>query len=500
MALEQKQFLRLGQQLVMTPQLRQAIKILQVSRLELEHLVDQELGENPVLEEGLETTDEREEEKPRTEEELDARGNEENDWGEPVREATSEVEPDRGLKEIDWKDYLENYRNDWHGASATAADYDEDKRPALENTLVRAQSLTEYLLWQLRMNGMNAAEESATALLLGNMDKDGYLQLPIEEIAFQSSQDYELVERALDRIQALDPPGVGARDLRECLLLQLRGLGAGESVAARVVRDHLLLLESKRYDKIAKELDVTVEEVTEAANLIVTLEPKPGRNFGEGDVRYITPDVFVQKLGDEYVVILNEEGLPRLRVSSYYRRVLGSEDAGEAKRYIQEKMRAAQWLIKSIHQRQRTLWLVTSSIVRFQREFLEHGIAYLKPLVLKDVALDIAQDNDGKPMHESTVSRATANKYVHTPQGIFELKYFFTSSLNSRDGGDDVSAESVKDRIRDIIAKEDSHRPLSDQHIAKLLAKENIDIARRTVAKYREMMGILPSSKRRRVF
>jgi RNA polymerase sigma-54 factor len=331
------------------------------------------------------------------------------------------------------------------------------------------------------------------------------LQLPIEDIAFQSAQDYEVVEGALHHIQALDPPGVGARNLRECLLLQLRSRSEEDSVAARIVRDHLTLLESRRYDKIAKELEVSVDDVAEAANLIVTLEPKPGRNFGEGDVRYITPDVFVQKLGDEYVVILNEEGLPRLRVSSYYRSVLGSEGAGEAKRYIQEKMRAAQWLIKSIHQRQHTLWLVTRSIVRFQREFLDRGIAYLKPLVLKDVALDIAQDNvdsEGrpKPMHESTVSRATANKYVHTPQGIFELKYFFTSSLSSRDGGDEVSAESVKDRIRDLIAKEDVHRPFSDQHIAKLLAKENIDIARRTVAKYREMMGILPSSKRRQVF
>jgi len=494
MALEQRQFLRLGQQLVMTPQLRQAIKILQVSRLELEQLVDQELTENPVLEEGLEAAEETEQEKPRSEEKLEVAGNGEDDWEAPsARDTTTEIEPDKGMREIDWKDYLENYRNDWHGASATAADYDDDKRLALENTLVRAESLTEYLIWQLRMRELAPATASAATLLLGNMDKDGYLRLPIEEVAFQSGQDYEVVERALHAIQALDPPGVGARDLRECLLLQLRARGEADSIASAIVCGHLPLLESKRYDRIAKELEVDIENVAAAASLIGTLEPKPGRNFGEGDIRYITPDVFVHRVGDEYVVTLNEEGLPRLRVSSYYRRVLGAEGSGEAKRYIQEKMRAAQWLIKSIHQRQRTLFMVTSSIVKFQREFLDRGIAHLRPLVLKDVAMDIG-------MHESTVSRATANKYVHTPQGIFELKYFFTSSLSSRDGAEDVSAESVKDRIRDIIGGEDARHPLSDQHIARMLAKENIEIARRTVAKYREMMGILPSSKRRQVF
>ncbi len=493
MALETRLYQRLSQQLVMTPQLRQAIKILQVSRAELEQLVDEELAENPALEEGIETREEQED-SPRTEERLEATGKGEEEWAEvpAQRETTNELEPESGLNAIDWREYLDNYSNDWHGASATPADYEDDKRPSLESTLVRAQSLTEHLLWQLQMNQLDRQEESVTALLIGNMDKDGYLQLPIEDIAFQSGQDYEVVERALHRIQELDPPGVGARDLRECLLLQLRAQGEEDSLVGLIIRDYLPLLESKRFDKIAKELGVTVGEVVEAANNIATLEPKPGRNFGEGDVRYITPDVFVHNVGGEYVVTLNEEGLPRLRVSSYYRQVLGGAGGGEAKRYIQEKMRAAAWLIKSIQQRQRTLFMVTSSIVKFQREFLDKGIAQLKPLVLKDVALDIG-------MHESTVSRATANKYVHTPQGIFELKYFFTSSLRSGDG-DEVSAESVKDRIRVIIGEEDPRHPLSDQHIAQLLAGENIDIARRTVAKYRELMGILPSSKRRQVY
>jgi RNA polymerase sigma-54 factor len=496
MPLETRLVQKLGQQLVMTPQLRQAIKILQVSRAELEQLVDQELEENPVLEEDVEGREEQvaEEEAPRTEERLEEPAERDDEWPEavPQRETTNELEPENGLNGIDWNDYLTNYSNDWHGASATPADYDDEKRPSLESTLVRAQSLTDYLLWQLQMNALDEEEQAVTAMLIGNMDKDGYLQLPIEEIAFQSGKDFELVERALRRIHELDPPGVGARDLRECLCLQLRAQGLEDSLADRIVRDHLPLLEGKRFDKIAKELNVTVEEVVAAANTIATLEPKPGRNYGEGDVRYITPDVFVTKVGEEYVVTLNDEGLPRLRVSSYYRQVLGGADGGEAKRYIQEKMRAAAWLIKSIQQRQRTLFMVTSSIVKFQREFLDRGIAHLKPLVLKDVALDIG-------MHESTVSRATANKYVHTQQGIFELKFFFTSSLNKTDG-DEVSAESVKDRIRAIVTAEDSRRPLSDQHIAEILAKENVDIARRTVAKYREIMGILPSSKRRQVY
>ncbi len=493
MALEAKLYQKLSQQLVMTPQLRQAIKILQVSRAELETLIDEELAQNPVLEEGVEQSEEPEE-RPRTEEKLEGNGNEAEEWSEPreERETTNEVAPNDRLDGIDWKEYLDNYRNDWHGASATPADYDDEKRPALENTLVRSASLTEHLIWQLRMSGIDPIEESVAALMIGNMDKDGYLQVEVEDIAFQSGQDFDVVERTLRRIQDLDPPGVGARDLPECLLLQIRADGKEDSAAAKIVRDHLTLLESKRYDKIAKDLGVTIEEVVAAATYIATLEPKPGRNFGEGDIRYITPDVFVQKIGDELVITLNDEGLPRLRVSNFYRQVLGDTETTDAKRYIQEKMRAAAWLIKSIQQRQRTLYLVTQSIVRFQREFFERGVSHLKPLVLKDVAMDIG-------MHESTVSRATANKYVHTPQGTFELKYFFTSSLQGADG-EEVSAESVKERIREIIAKEDPQQPFSDQYIAKLLSTEQVTIARRTVAKYRGMMGVLPSSKRRQGF
>ena len=398
--------------------------------------------------------------------------------------------------EIDWKEFAENYGNDMHGSSGgTAPSDDDDRRPALENILVKRTLLPDHLMWQLRLSDLSNAEKEVGAILIGSLDKDGYLTVSLEEAAFLANvwPDTAIVERVLMRLQEFDPPGVAARTLSECLLVQLRQLGLAEdSLPARIVRNYLPMLESRRFDRLARELGAPMEQIAEATKIVSVLEPKPGRDFSESDTRYVTPDVHVHKLGEEYIVTLNEEGLPRLRVSSFYRRMLGANGAPEARGYIQEKMRAAAWLIKSIHQRQRTLYMVTSSIVKFQRDFLDRGVSQLRPLVLKDVANDIG-------MHESTVSRATAGKYVHTPQGTFELKYFFTSSLRSG-RGEDVSAESVKDKIRGIIAKEDAKKPLSDQYIAEMLGKEQIDIARRTVAKYRELMGILPSSKRKQVY
>jgi RNA polymerase sigma-54 factor len=399
----------------------------------------------------------------------------------PNEDAAPEVTAANALGEIDWKDYLDNYGNDFHSQPAGSSnDHDEDKRPALENTLVRTSSLVDHLMWQLRLSDLTEREQTIIGVLITNLDNDGYLRLPMEEAAFMADAELEETERLLRILQGFDPPGVAARSLSECLLLQLNQLGLGDSLAAVLVRDHLPALEGKRFDKL---------DIADAQRVIATLEPKPGRDYGDGDVRYVTPDVYIQKVGDELVVTLNDEGLPRLRVSQFYRRVLGQGESSEAKGYIQDKMRAAAWLIKSIHQRQRTLFMVTHSIIKFQREFFEHGVSHLKPLVLKDVANDIG-------MHESTVSRATANKYAHTPQGIYELKYFFTSSLRGADG-EDVSAESVRKKIKEIIGSEDPSSPFSDQSIAEKLAKDNIDIARRTVAKYRELMGILPSSKRR---
>ncbi|HUE39072.1 MAG TPA: RNA polymerase factor sigma-54 [Candidatus Binatia bacterium] len=486
MALEPKLFQKLSQQLVMTPQLRQAIKILQVSRTELESLIESELEENPILEEG-------QAEKPTLElDPIEPQVDGVMGEAEPAPEAPKAEENAKDLKEIDWGEYLENYGNEFHGSSYADNDPGDDRRPSLENVLSKTQGLLEYLEWQLRLSSFPPEEERLAALVIGNVDNDGYLGAGIEELAELAGVEPAAVEAVLRKVQEFDPPGVCARDLRECLLIQLRQLGAANSLAARIVRDHIDTLESRRVEKLARDLGATIEEVFEASKVIASLEPKPGRNYGEGEARYVTPDVFITKVSGEYVITLNDDGLPYLRVSHYYKRMLGADPSGEAKGYIQEKMRAASWLIKSIQQRQRTIYLVTQSIVKFQRDFFERGISGLKPLVLKDVANDIG-------MHESTVSRATSNKYVHTPQGTFELKFFFTSSLRAG-GGEDVSSESVKQRIRDIIQGEDARHPYSDQYIAALLGKENVDIARRTVAKYREMMGILPSSKRKQMF
>ena len=493
MALETKLYQKLTQQLVMTPQLRMAIKILQVGRLELEAMIVDEMAQNPVLEEVAETVEEPKietSEVPTVDGTTPASANDE--W-QPDAAAASDVNTASGLGEIDWKDYLENYGNDFHSAPPSgSAESDDERRPALENTLVRSSSLADHLTWQLRLSDLSDAEREIAAIVIANLDADGYLRCSIEEIAFMANAELVQAERVLGCVQRFDPPGVAARSLAECLLIQLHQRGLGDSLAATLVRDHMSALEGRRLDKLARELKVTTNDIAETTRLIATLEPKPGRDYGDGDIRYITPDVYIQKVGDEFVVTLNDEGLPRLRVSQFYRRVLGQAESSEAKGYIQDKMRAAAWLIKSIHQRQRTLYMVTQSIIKFQRGFLEHGVSHLRPLVLKDVANDIG-------MHESTVSRATANKYAHTPQGILELKYFFTSSLRSADG-DDVSAESVRKKIREMISGEDPRRPYSDQSIAERLAKDHIDIARRTVAKYRELMGILPSSRRRQFF
>jgi len=330
--------------------------------------------------------------------------------------------------------------------------------------------------------------------MIGNLAENGYLALSLDEVCQATGGAPEAAEAVLKKIQLFDPPGVAARDLRECLLIQLENLGLGASLAARIVSNHLAQLENRRFEKLARELGITVDDIVAASQVIASLEPQPARGFDEEEIRTIIPDVSVEKISGEWVIFLNDEGLPRLRVSSFYRRLAGQQGAEEekARQYLQEKVRAATWLIKSIHQRQQTLYRVTQSIFKFQQEFLEKGVSQLHPMVLKDVAEDIG-------MHESTVSRATANKYVHTPHGLFELKYFFQSGLRSGNG-EDVASESVKDKIRGIVATEDPKKPFSDQHIAKLLSDDAIGIARRTVAKYREAMGILPSSRRRQPY
>jgi len=485
MAIEIKQQLRLSQQLVMTPQLQQAIKLLQLSRLELVNLVQQELQENPVLEETLEA-----EEVPKPSSEMQT----ESEPVEPIVAEASQVSAEREpteaekVADLDWQNYMDAYPQT--GFSEARED---DERRSLEATLTRRPSLQEHLEWQLQLSPFEEDERQVAEFILGNLDDDGYLQESVEGIAGESGLPVEAVERALTKIQGFDPPGVAARDLRECLLLQLVPLGIDDPLVRRLIDEHLGALQKRDFRGISRALGVPIEELAAAARVIARLEPRPGRSFGGEDPVYITPDIFVYKLGDEFHIVLNEDGLPKLRINNLYRDVLarGSGAEKDTKDYVQDKVRSALWLIKSIHQRQRTIYKVMQSIIKHQREFFERGVRHLKPLNLRDVADDIE-------MHESTVSRVTTNKYVHTPQGIFELKYFFNSSI-ARFDGDAMASEAVKEHIRRIISAEDPRRPLSDQRIAEMLKAANIDIARRTVTKYREAMNILSSTQRREV-
>jgi len=484
MAIELKQQLRLTQQLVMTPQLQQAIKLLQLSRLELETTIQQELQENPVLEEVLEI----DEDLPREVSQETERPDPSLAESSADRETAGDTSDIDKIKDIDWQNYMDAYPQTGMSVARSS-----DERPSFEATATRRPTLQEHLEWQLQLSSFTDAEKHAAGWILGNLDDDGYLKATAEELTRQSGVPQEAVAGALCKIQRLDPPGVAARDLRECLLLQIDALQIDDPLVRCLVDNHLDLLQRRDFRRIARETGVSVEEVAAAAHAIGQLEPRPGRCFGGEEPIYIIPDIYVYKVADDFHIVLNEDGLPKLRINSLYRDVLAKDRqvAKDTREYVQGKVRAALWLIKSIHQRQRTIYKVMESIIRYQRDFFEMGIAHLRPLNLRDVADDIG-------MHESTVSRVTTNKYAHTPQGIFELKYFFNSSINRVDG-EAIASESVKERIRKIISSEDGHRPLSDQRIAEMLKAGNIDIARRTVTKYRESLNILSSTKRRQV-
>jgi RNA polymerase sigma-54 factor len=473
----------MSQQLVMTPQLQQAIKLLQLSRMDLVDVVRNELMENPMLDEASEIT--------ATEAKIDTVA--ELQKKEATADTTKSADDNGGDKardQIDWEAYIENYSSPTPGLGPQRLR--EDDLPGVEATLTRPSTLFDHLMWQLQLSDFSDQEREVAVELLGNIDDDGYFSgVTLEQVAEVSGHDVDYVQEVLELIQEFDPVGVGARDLRECLLIQVRFFELG-SIVEQIVGNHLDKLEKKNYQAIAKAMEIDIEEVIEAARLIANLEPRPGRPFESEEPRYITPDIYVRKIDGEYVTVLNEDGMPKLKISNFYRNVLKSNSNGDTKKYVTEKLNSAHWLIKSIQQRQRTIVKVTESIVKFQRDFFERGVEYLKPLILRDVADDIG-------MHESTVSRVTNNKYVHTPQGIYELKYFFNSSINKTDG-DNLASEAVKSKIRQLIGNEDPRDPHSDQKLVQLLKKDGIKIARRTVAKYREVMGILPSSKRKRLF
>jgi len=477
MALELRQQLKLTQQLIMTPQLQMAIKLLQLSRLELMDTIRAELEENPALEEVPEST---------SVEQL----TDQPDTSSTDASDTKEVTIEEKLQEdIDWSNYLDEYN------TPGRVHYESEDRdtPKFESFIAHKESLNDHLLWQFLMTKPNKEEEKIASLLIGNINKDGYLQVSTEEIAYTSSSLPEKVEEILAIIQSFDPVGVCARDLRECLSIQAHVLGLENTIVTDIIEDHLPNLEKKNYKVICKALKKSMDEVVAAINVIKVMEPKPGRQFSDETPQYINPDIYVYKLENEFVIMLNDDGMPKLRVNSFYKNSIGrgKKVSGEAENYIQEKMRSAAWLIKSIHQRQKTIYRVMESILRHQREFFDQGISHLKPMVLRDVAQDIG-------MHESTISRVTTNKYAFTPQGIYELKYFFNSSIRREHGGAIASA-SVQDKIRQIILAEDPKKPYSDDKIARILKNEEIHIARRTVAKYREMLKVLPSNKRKQI-
>ena len=477
MALELRQQLKLTQQLIMTPQLQMAIKLLQLSRMELVETIRTELEENPALEEVPESSSVEQ-----VSDQIDSLSNESS----PEKEVTIE---EKLQQDIDWSNYLDEYN------TPGRAHYEAEDRdtPRFESFIARKESLNDHLLWQFLMTKPEKEEERIASLIIGNLNKDGYLDVTAEEIAAASDSAPEKVEEVLSLMQTFDPIGVCARNLSECLLIQARYLGLENTIVTDIVRDHLQNLEKRNYKAICKALKKSMDEVISAVNVIKSLEPKPGREFSDETPQYINPDIYVYKLENEFVIMLNDDGMPKLRVNSFYKSSItrGKKISGAAEDYIQEKMRSAAWLIKSIHQRQKTIYRVMESILQFQRDFFDKGIAHLKPMVLRDVAQDIG-------MHESTISRVTTNKYAFTPQGIFELKYFFNSSIRRAHGGTIASA-SVQDKIRQIILSEDPKKPYSDDKIAKLLKKDEIHIARRTVAKYREMLKVLPSNKRKQI-
>ena len=474
MAIQLRQSLSLHQQLIMTPQLQQAIKLLQQSRLELLETIRQEMDTNPTLVEA-QPQDEFDEDKG-----LDKT------TGKPEQRATEVTVKEDLRQDVDWESYFSDYSTGWRESA-----HEVKEVPPFESFTPSKTNLYTHLTWQLNVSNLDEVKKEIGRHIIGNLDGNGYLQTSVEDLSESTGYTQEQVIEALSFVQKFDPVGVAARDLKECLLIQVRFRDLEGTIIEEILLEHMDKLENKKYDQIAKSLSIPLEEVKSAVSVITSFEPKPGRSFHDEETIYISPDIYVFRVGDDYVIDLNEDGLPKLRISQYYRQILARRDSlsERDRQYIQEKLKSAAWLIKSIHQRQRTIYRVTESIVRFQRGFFDRGTAHLKPLVLRDVAEDIQ-------MHESTISRVTTNKYVHTPQGVFELKYFFNSAINSMDG-ESIASESVKEHIRNIIKTENKAKPYSDQEVADLLRNLNINIARRTVAKYRETMGILPSRKRK---
>ncbi len=519
--LKLEQSLKLTQQLVMTPQLQLAIKLLQLNTIELQQVVQKELVENPTLEESsfeeISSLPENESDGEKPESVQGETSGDEyvaNDllkMEEPARDAEEKLREDFAANaetgtertkdpDTDWDKYFDYMAGP---SDITPRDTGGEDRPGFESMMAQDNSLHDYLMWQLRFSRSSDEEIAIGEQIIGNIDDDGYLgykdakgrvkSISLEDIAHQNDFDMSDVEIVHKRILMFDPYGSGARDLQECLLAQARFLDPPNPLVSRVLRDHWKLVERRRVDKIARACKVPQDKIAEVLRLIAGMDPKPGHRYSNSPTQFVVPDIYVYKVGDDYHILLNEDGLPKLRISNAYQQSLkDNHKNSETKDYIKNKIRSASWLIRSIHQRQRTIYKVTEAIVQRQRGFFDVGVENLKPMILRDIAEDIG-------MHECTVSRVTTGKYVHTPQGIFELKYFFNSGITNSEG-EGIASETIKNRIKDLIDRENPKKPLSDQKIVNILKEEGINVARRTVAKYREMLGILSSSGRKKSY
>jgi RNA polymerase sigma-54 factor len=490
---------RLTQSLVLSPQMQQSLALLQAPTLELKALVEQELQQNPVLEEIALTDPEQstKSEDGETAESAEAAADPaeppadtnfdsatEKPNGEPADDFQAEFER---LAQLDqeWRDHFAATNIPMRQSAE-----DEEKRQFMFDSIVAATSLQEILLEQARESNLTPEQHPIAELLIGNIDDHAYLKSTLEELAQSTNLPVEKIQAVLTVIQTFDPPGVGARDLQECLMRQLERTGQEDSIEYRIIRDHMEALGKRRIPEIARSLGLDVEDVQDAIGRIARLEPRPGRAFLSDSNQYILPEVFVQRSGDDFVVTTNNDHIPHLRISNTYKDLMAqSGNSADVLNYIREKIRAGKFLIKSLHQRQQTILNIGMEIVRRQRDFMEKGVSLLKPLTMVQVAEAVG-------VHETTVSRAVSGKYMQTPQGIFEMKYFFTAGIQTA-SGEGMSNTSVKDMISDMFKKEDNTKPLSDQEIVRMLQEKGIVIARRTVAKYRSELNILPSNLRK---
>lgn len=469
MALEQRADLRLTQKLALTPQLQLQLKLLQLPQIELIQYIQLELIENPLLEV---------EEEFSTDQEIDIS---------VEREETGETTVLNRLGKIIIDEYFADRADD--GRDLGYFNPGIDEKPSFEIFYSTSSDLSEHLLWQLRLSKAPDYIREVAEIVIGNIDEDGYLQASVEEIAALADTSIDTVKKAIEIVHEFDPPGVGARDLKECLILQIKTLGLNNTIVHNLIEEHIEDIQRKKYEKIAKKLNIAVEEVLKAVGVIEKLEPRPGRNFSKTVVNIPIPDVYVQKVEGGYQITLNDEGIPRLRLSKLYKELIKEKYLqGEEKRYLKEKFKSALELLKGIEQRNRTIYRVTESLIKFQREFFDKGTSFLKPLNLRDIAYDLG-------LHESTISRVTSNKYLFCEHGLFSFKFFFSNSIASADGG--VSTNQVKELIQKIISNENHEKPFSDKEIAEILQKQGIDIARRTIAKYREELKIPPKPLRR---